>query len=407
LSRLLALDVSMEWHDAVAIVSQLAEQAAGDKRRPGFGAVPAIGAIGLEPEGRLQLQLDPNGSEPIPTGVGRVLQALLKDRPLPANLRLLAWRATAQTGAAMTLDEITAELARWERPGRIEKLKDLYERARSAGPAPLQAAALQPHEVPSDIVEPPTTPEPSMRSVMATGSRRHIAVITAAAIVVCVAVAAGTIAFRRMSSGLSQDPRTVAAAPESASSPAVAADIDVPNPTASRRPNRRVRPPEPRPVPGIERSAGGVHNPQRTAPPDASPKATVGRSSSTSPLNEVSAGVTGSAAVSQPSVATIPDSHLYKSGDAGVTEPVLVKPYLPLRPHADIPDSALGVLEVVVDARGQVESVHLKSPANRYREKWWLFTAKDWRFEPASKNGRPVKFLKRILLTDLNITEPQ
>jgi hypothetical protein len=98
---------------------------------------------------------------------------------------------------------------------------------------------------------------------------------------------------------------------------------------------------------------------------------------------------------------------VYTSADAGVTEAILVKPYLPLRPHPDIPDTALGVLEVVVDARGLVESVHLRSPANRYREKWWLFTAKDWRFEPARKNGTPVRSLKRILLTDLNIAEPQ
>jgi hypothetical protein len=103
-----------------------------------------------------------------------------------------------------------------------------------------------------------------------------------------------------------------------------------------------------------------------------------------------------------------PDTRLYKNGDAGVTEPVLVKPYLPLRPRPDIPDTELGVLEVVVNTRGLVESVRLRSPANRYREKWWLFTAKDWQFQPARKDdGTPVRFLKRILLTDLNITEPQ
>jgi len=67
----------------------------------------------------------------------------------------------------------------------------------------------------------------------------------------------------------------------------------------------------------------------------------------------------------------------------------------------------LGVLELVVDERGAVESVHLNSPANRYRERWWVFAAKQWQFQPASKNGKAVRFLKRILLTDLNVLEPQ
>jgi len=84
-----------------------------------------------------------------------------------------------------------------------------------------------------------------------------------------------------------------------------------------------------------------------------------------------------------------------------------VKPRLPLQPRPEIPASALGVLELVVDASGHVESVHLKSPVNRYREKWWLFAAKDWQFEPARKQGRPVRFLERMLLSDLNMSEPQ
>jgi hypothetical protein len=132
-----------------------------------------------------------------------------------------------------------------------------------------------------------------------------------------------------------------------------------------------------------------------------------GPSTTTSPPSDSIANLPASARLSPSPSAMIPDERLYKSGDPGITDAILVRPYLPPKAQAGIPDTALGVLEVVVDARGLVESVHLKSPANRYREKWWLFTAKDWRFEPARKNGTPVRFLKRILLTDLNITEPQ
>jgi hypothetical protein len=98
---------------------------------------------------------------------------------------------------------------------------------------------------------------------------------------------------------------------------------------------------------------------------------------------------------------------IYRLGDRGVSEPVLVKPYLPLKPRTDIPETALGVLELLVDTNGRVESVHLRSPHNRYREKWWLFSAKEWQFTPAMREGKPVRYLKRILLTDLNLAEPQ
>ncbi len=88
-------------------------------------------------------------------------------------------------------------------------------------------------------------------------------------------------------------------------------------------------------------------------------------------------------------------------------EPQLIRPYLPFRAHTGTPPDALGVLELVVDAHGTVESVHLNSPDNRYRERWWVFAAKNWQFKPAMKNGTPVRFLKRIPLTDLNMLEPQ
>jgi hypothetical protein len=113
--------------------------------------------------------------------------------------------------------------------------------------------------------------------------------------------------------------------------------------------------------PRTQRGTGAVQNPQRSTPLEsASSASSRSASSSASTPNKFA----NASARSVP-LTTIPpaaDMHLYKSGDPGVIEPVLVKPYLPVRPRPDIPDSALGVLELVVDARGLVESVHLKSP---------------------------------------------
>src|SRR5690349_6897629 len=45
LTELLGAAISMEWHDAVAIVSQLAQDVLADKKRAPAGALPAIGEI--------------------------------------------------------------------------------------------------------------------------------------------------------------------------------------------------------------------------------------------------------------------------------------------------------------------------------------------------------------------------
>jgi hypothetical protein len=102
----------------------------------------------------------------------------------------------------------------------------------------------------------------------------------------------------------------------------------------------------------------------------------------------------------------LPD-RIYTSADPGLIAPVLIKPYLPGLTEQSTIGTRLGVLEVVVDPTGAVESVRLRSPENRYRERWWLFVAKNWQFRPAYKDGQPVRFLTLIPLTDARLTDPQ
>jgi hypothetical protein len=101
------------------------------------------------------------------------------------------------------------------------------------------------------------------------------------------------------------------------------------------------------------------------------------------------------------------DSPIYTSADEGVTEPVPVRPYLPERVATGMAEGTSAVLELVVDSRGAVESVHLRSPNNHYRDRWWVSVAKNWQFRPALKDGQPVKFLKRVVISDASIGDPQ
>jgi hypothetical protein len=83
-----------------------------------------------------------------------------------------------------------------------------------------------------------------------------------------------------------------------------------------------------------------------------------------------------------------------------VTPPVATYPRLPAEPPAGIRADHLSTLEVLVDETGHVESVRLRGqPTNlgeALRVTVNLSAAKTWRFLPAVKDGRPVKYRKLI-----------
>ena len=55
-----------------------------------------------------------------------------------------------------------------------------------------------------------------------------------------------------------------------------------------------------------------------------------------------------------------------------------------------------GVLEVVINEIGAVESAVMRSPVNPRYDSIVLAAAKGWKYYPATLNGTPVKFRKVI-----------
>jgi hypothetical protein len=98
---------------------------------------------------------------------------------------------------------------------------------------------------------------------------------------------------------------------------------------------------------------------------------------------------------------------VYTSADRDVTPPVLLARFLPERQMLGSEDPRRGSLDVLVNHRGVVESVHLRSPDLRYRDRWWLSVAKNWEFQPAQKDGHTVKYLLRMPLADAPESRPQ
>lgn len=111
-------------------------------------------------------------------------------------------------------------------------------------------------------------------------------------------------------------------------------------------------------------------------------------------------------ALSRASLAAL-QTRVYTREDASVTEPVAMGQFLPPAPDPGIPQSHLAVLELLIDARGNVESARLAGESAQFRTQWWVSASKSWRFRPAMKDDNPVRFLKRIVVADSKPLEPR
>ena len=92
----------------------------------------------------------------------------------------------------------------------------------------------------------------------------------------------------------------------------------------------------------------------------------------------------------------------YTLADVQVTPPVIVEQQVPTwRFGSNLPDRTFrGRLELVIDETGAVETVTLATPIWPSYDAALVQAAKKWRYQPAVKDGKPVKF-RRIL--DINI----
>jgi len=98
-----------------------------------------------------------------------------------------------------------------------------------------------------------------------------------------------------------------------------------------------------------------------------------------------------------PPVAPAPvrTNEIFSIDDTSVVPPVAVKQSLPPYPgRLSVPRT--GVLEVVIDATGAVESATMVQPLDPAFNRIVLNAARGWVYQPARREGAPVKYRKRI-----------
>ena len=93
-----------------------------------------------------------------------------------------------------------------------------------------------------------------------------------------------------------------------------------------------------------------------------------------------------------------PERRVYSAEDPGVAPPEMIRPQLPSERKADTEPSDSWV-EVIVDERGQVAQVRLHSSDASLSDRMLVAAAKAWQFQPARKDGRPVRYVLRLPVT--------
>ena len=117
------------------------------------------------------------------------------------------------------------------------------------------------------------------------------------------------------------------------------------------------------------------------------------RAESAPPLPPLAAGLS-------PDV--IRGNSVYESGDTRVRPPVIVRQQLPEWRSVGAENEFLrrararGVIEVLIDEKGQVVEARLRSPVHPLYDSRLLAAARHWQYRPATRDGAPVRFRKVI-----------
>jgi TonB family protein len=422
--------VALDWHEAVAVAAALA----GLVLDAQADACPAPGSVRLLPSGDLSVSGPDILAGPPAAGAAQVLGQLLDLAPCPAELRQLAatYAADARRGpdGQDALVSFLASLAFFERPGRQAVLAAVATRAEPALDRARRAAALDaltertrlaaggdaiPASAPPVVEPSPVAPPDAVAASPVWEPRgddgfRRLVLPAAVSFAVFLGMAYLAAAW------LTPRPPAAHAAPEEEDLPVSGPEGAPATTAAAPRPARQsasspARPPAARggaapPAAGPPVAASGAGPapapaapvPGATASPVAAPPPT--RSVDVT-LAERDGGVVASPIApvrTAPRPSAVP-GRVFTASDPQVTPAILIRPKLPDRPPADVPEEQVGTLEFVVSESGLVEHVHLVSPANRYSERMLVAAAKTWQFQPATRDGRPVRFRTRIRVT--------
>lgn len=92
-------------------------------------------------------------------------------------------------------------------------------------------------------------------------------------------------------------------------------------------------------------------------------------------------------------------NRIYTLNDSEVVPPVVVRQEVPRLTTAMKPQArSRGVVEIVIDEQGRVSAITVREPVQPMYDAELVSKAREWRYQPATMNGKPVKYRKMIQL---------
>jgi hypothetical protein len=376
IATLTRAEIGLQWIESVAVVAEVASVLLAR----GLASVPAAESIALTADGTIRF-LNDGSPDPAPARrLGGLLKTLLDGVSCPPELRTLVADSVAEAPAYTSVLTFADALSFFERPGRADVLQALAARTseitlQAHVDAELERLKTRARNLPDDANQ-----QPRRRSVPV----RRLAILVAVPVLLLGVLAGAVFAlYAGYQSRATLTERVRTSVTQIAKSGLAA--VGLPNALETTTP-----PPEPvekaapRPVPTPVKARQVPHD----RPVTVSVRALAAR-----PLPAFS---------SRPMPDTrelVRDDTIYSEADNSVQPAELIRPKLPTEPPATLAADDVGILEIIVSASGAVEQVRLISTANRYQERMLVAAAKAWPFEPATKDGRPVRYRTRIRVT--------
>ena len=394
LSDILGRVHSVQWHEAVALVRGVAEQLLEGTE----AMVPELHQIQISPAGQVGISGGAIADEPV-RRLGQLLHAALGHSELPVQLRLVMVQATATTPAYGSIREYDEALAYFERPDRGAVLQALYARAATVPSDPESKFARLDTLAPLPA---PERPENAAKRKSANSKPRTLRLVVGGALVL-VACAGGV--YYATTAGAAAGNTSVSAIAEKAADAVTAAATAGLSAVTERAGLGRLVPAETvstetaAPAAPVAKRARA----KRATAPESHPDVPIiffDLDPLPAALSEGAIAIDRTTAFPGNSTeVAVPDGErIFSSSSEGVSPPVGVRPQLPRELPADLTPDQLTRLELIVSEAGTVDSVKLLGTPRTVHDFMFVSAAKAWLFQPALKDGQPVRYRKTVWL---------
>ena len=151
------------------------------------------------------------------------------------------------------------------------------------------------------------------------------------------------------------------------------------------------------PLSDLKLLASGFHDLASKAVPPPTPAESKPVATTVAPAIELEQDPPGAAANASPAAA---GPRIYEANDMSVVPPISIRQVVP--PFSGrLPRAAVAALEVIINESGFVDSASMVVPLNPAFDRNVVAAAKSWQYRPATLNGTPVKYRKRLQLSVL------